>query len=150
MYNDYFELLGVEKSFDINQEQLHDNFLKLQQVFHPDKQVNKSSIEKIASIDYASTLNRAYQTLTNDQDRAEYLLSLQGINFGSENESLINLDVGMLEKVLELSENSNVEEISQMQIECIDKFRKYYDGKKFAEATQEIVKLKYLRKIYIP
>jgi len=148
MYNDYFELFGFEKSFDINEELLHENFIKLQQTFHPDKQVNKTQTEKNYALEYSSTLNKAYNILKDSKKRAEYLLYLQGIIVNSE-DTIISADTEMLEEMLELSENANHKQLEVMKESCIDNFRKLYQSNDFINAAKEITKLQYLDKIFI-
>ena len=47
MSSNYFELLGVQQDFDIDKDLLHKNYIKLQQLLHPDKSINKPNSEKI-------------------------------------------------------------------------------------------------------
>lgn len=149
MFSNYFELLGCEQIFDIDQDALHDNYIKLHQLFHPDKQVNKSPAEKIQAIEYASNLNTAYQILRNDKERAEYLLYLEGIFINREENNNIQPDPLMLNEIIELSEEPDIDQISDMQEECIEKFKIHYSNKELEEAAHAIIKLQYLRKIYI-
>lgn len=41
MTRNYFDLLGVSETFDVNQSKLTENFRQLQSVVHPDKFSNK-------------------------------------------------------------------------------------------------------------
>ena len=149
MFSNYFELLGCEQTFDIDQDILHKNYIKLQQLFHPDKQVNKLPAEKIKALEYSSNLNTAYQILCNDKERAEYLLFLEGVVINREENNNINPDPLMLNEIIELSENPDIDQISDMQKECIKNFKTHYYNKELEEAAQAIIKLQYLRKIYI-
>lgn len=149
MFNDYFELLGCEKSFDINEDLLYENYIKLQQVFHPDKQVNSSNIEKNQAIEYTTNLNKAYDVLKDEKKRAEYLLFLKGILVNQEEKNSFNPDPEMLEEILELTENADVFQLETMKNECIDNFRIHYRNNEFEQAAQAIIKLQYLEKIFI-
>ncbi|ORX86427.1 Co-chaperone Hsc20 [Anaeromyces robustus] len=75
---DYFNILGVEKSFDINLKDLKIKFLKLQQLVHPDNFSTKSDNEKKYSDIQSAYINKAYHTLINPLERSLYLLEING------------------------------------------------------------------------
>jgi len=69
MPRDYFELLGLEKSFDIDLAKLNANYFAAQQKAHPDKS---------GESDDAARLNEAYGTLKNKFRRLGYLVEISG------------------------------------------------------------------------
>lgn len=150
MYNDYFQLLGCEKAFDLNQDLLYENYIKLQRLFHPDKLVNKSNAEKIQAIEYTTHLNKAYEVLKDEKTRAMYLLSLQGIKVNQEADNTFNLDPETLEYILELTENIDMFQLEEMKNECIENFRIHYENGELKQAALAITKLQYLDKIFVP
>lgn len=143
----YFNLLGIEKDFDIDKEVLYKNFLELQKLYHPDKLINKPHIEKIASLSLASRINQAYETLNDDKKRAEYLLLLENIVINQEFGNNINPAPEMLIEILELSEDKDIEKIELLKEEAWGKFKYNYQIKNLKEAAQAIIKLQYLNKI---
>ena len=149
MFNpgNYFDLLGIKQGFNIDQETLYQNYLKLQRLFHPDKQINKSHSEKIIAIEYTANLNKAYETLKNDKTRAEYLLSLHNIIVNQEENNNVNPDPIMLSEILELSEDPNSQDIEKMKAECLESFKHNFDHQNLQTAAQAIIKLQYLSKI---
>jgi len=72
---DYFELLSIENKYDIGVEILNQQYLAMQIKYHPDQRIDKTNNLSI-SID----LNKAYTILKDDLKRAEYMLSLHGLN----------------------------------------------------------------------
>ena len=72
---DYFELLSIENKYDIDIEILNQQYLAMQIKYHPDQRIDKTNNLSI-SID----LNKAYTILKDDLKRAEYMLSLHGLN----------------------------------------------------------------------
>jgi molecular chaperone HscB len=75
----YFELFDLDAKFDIELKALETNFRKIQAEVHPDRFVTASSAEKLKSMQLATLINEAYQTLKNPAKRAKYILELQGI-----------------------------------------------------------------------
>jgi molecular chaperone HscB len=150
MYNgsNFFELLAIELKFQIDKEKLYQNYLKLQQLFHPDKSANKSNSERLLSVEYSVKLNEAYQTLNDDKKRAEYLLSLVGITINQEENNSISPDPHMLNEILEISEEPEKYNISNMQKNCLEDFETNYKIKDFTNAAKSIIKLQYLNKIF--
>ncbi len=154
--DNYFNILNLELNFDVNKEELYQNYIKLQQVFHPDKVINKPHAEKMQALEFTSTLNKAYQILSDDKLRAEYLLSLNNIHINREETNFI-ADSIMLNDMLELSEevmeaNSDElksirERISQQSAECWTDFKEHYAENEFELAAHAMVKLQYLNKI---
>jgi molecular chaperone HscB len=78
MKENYFELLQIDRGFSIDLEALESNYLRLQQIYHPDKAQNSTERSKFLNI--SSSLNFAYKTLVSDLARAEYLLFLEDLS----------------------------------------------------------------------
>ncbi|MGB7816970.1 MAG: Fe-S protein assembly co-chaperone HscB [Methylotenera sp.] len=80
MTQNYFELFGLEPTFNLDLAALENNYRKIQSESHPDRFVTASGAEKLQSMQTATLANEAYQTLKSPANRAKYLLELQGIN----------------------------------------------------------------------
>lgn len=93
----YFQLLQLPQSFDIDLSRLQANFRALQAEVHPDKYVNASPAEKLQSMQMATLVNDAYQTLKSPSARAVYLLSLQGIDVHAATAPALPADFLMLQ-----------------------------------------------------
>lgn len=85
---DYFTLFGLEPSFNLDMTTLVSRYQEQQRQFHPDRFVACPEAERLQAMQQAVTINQAYQTLKQPLSRAEYLLSLQGINITSEQHTL--------------------------------------------------------------
>jgi molecular chaperone HscB len=79
----YFDLFGIEKSFNINQEELKKLFFELSRKFHPDFYSDRSEEERIVARNNSAYLNAALKVLSDPLQRAEYLLSLTTGSFTS-------------------------------------------------------------------
>ena len=83
----YFELFGQDLRFDLDLKQLHSEQLRLQAIYHPDRFVTASEQEKRLSVQQASWINEAFETLSNPVKRARYMLELSGLELNDESET---------------------------------------------------------------
>ncbi len=82
---DFFQLLGLPQNFRLDNALLEQHYHALQEQVHPDKFSHLSEAERRVSMQWATRVNEAYQTLSNPAMRARYLLSLRGIDIQDEN-----------------------------------------------------------------
>jgi len=98
----YFQLYGLEPSFEVDNNLLRDKQQKLQSEYHPDRFVNSSDQDRRLSVQQASWVNEAYQTLVDPVKRARYLLTLNGLELNDETET--TSDMPFLMEQLDLRE----------------------------------------------
>ncbi|MBD1576681.1 MULTISPECIES: co-chaperone HscB [Vibrio] len=104
----HFELFGLSNQFDLDKNQLSDKFRDLQRQFHPDKFASASERDRLMSVQKATEINDAYQTLKHPLNRAEYILALQGVDIRGEQQTMS--DPAFLMEQMELRET--LEDIS--------------------------------------
>ncbi|TMM45983.1 co-chaperone HscB [Colwellia ponticola] len=80
----YFQLFGIEASFDVDIQQLSSSYQTLQKSVHPDKFVHASEQDQRIAVQKSAHINDAYQTLKNPLLRAEYILIERGIDMPNE------------------------------------------------------------------
>lgn len=88
----YFVLFDLPQQFAINLNTLEQHYRRIQSAFHPDRFVNASATEQRQAMQQATTANEAYQTLKNPSKRAQYLLSLNGIDAIAETNTAMPID----------------------------------------------------------
>ena len=98
----YFQLFGLNESYDIDVNALSAIYQSLQKQVHPDRFANASSQEQLLAVQKSTEINDAYQTLKNPILRAQYLLKLRGVDIPSEQASFS--DVEFLMHQMELRE----------------------------------------------
>ncbi len=75
----HFELFGFAPVFRIDSGRLESAYRDIQGQVHPDRFTNAGEAEKRLSMQWATRVNEAYQTLNSALSRACYLLQLHGI-----------------------------------------------------------------------
>jgi len=87
--DNYFSLLALSLSFDIDKEKLNSHYHEVQKSIHPDNYAHRSDTERRLSVQKAAQVNDALQTLKDPLKRSIYLLSLHGIDL-TENDNKID------------------------------------------------------------
>jgi molecular chaperone HscB len=153
----YFELLGVSQSFEVNLNDLEASYIILQQAAHPDRQVGKSDAERIAAIERSMAANDAYETLKKPLSRAEHLLALQGIIVNSDKETH-KPDHALLMETLEMREaledakqdgralEQHVADLKRAMQQCTEDMEEAFEARDYVHAAQRTIKLQYLGK----
>ncbi|WP_339722240.1 co-chaperone HscB [uncultured Paraglaciecola sp.] len=98
----YFELFNIPVSFDVDLSVLPQTYQQLQRLTHPDKFASGSEQQKLVAIQKNAQVNDAYSVLKSPLSRAEYLLSLRGIDLQHEQQTI--KDTGFLMQQMEWRE----------------------------------------------
>jgi len=80
----HFEVLELPARFDVDAGDLESRYKRLSRRLHPDRYARADARTRMFSIQHSTALNDAYRTLRDPTRRAEYLLSLSGIEINSE------------------------------------------------------------------
>lgn len=75
---DHFARLGLKRAFAIDGAALERAYFAAQRRFHPDRFAGRGAKEKTFSLQHATLINEAYETLREPLPRARYLLELEG------------------------------------------------------------------------
>ncbi|RXJ73137.1 co-chaperone HscB [Veronia nyctiphanis] len=98
----HFELFGLPCQFELDGSSLSSDFRELQRRFHPDRFVTASEQERLMAVQKAAQINDAYHTLNDPVRRAEYILSLNGVELKDEQQTM--QDPAFLMQQMELRE----------------------------------------------
>lgn len=98
----YFQLFGIDVSFDVDINHLSQSYQTLQKAVHPDRFAHASSQEQLLAVQKSAEINDAYQTLKLPLKRAEYILTLRGVNIPNEQKTFS--DTSFLMQQMELRE----------------------------------------------
>lgn len=86
----FFTLLGLPESCNVDEALLERNYRKAQGQWHPDRFAAAPPAERLAALQQASLLNDAHSTLKNPLRRAEYLLQLNGVDIHKNNQAMLD------------------------------------------------------------
>lgn len=99
---DFFTLFGLPTAYDIDGDELSRSYRELQHVAHPDRHSQATDQERRLSMQLASHINEAYQTLRDPVARARYLLELWGMDLNAHNAA--GTDMAFLSEQMTLRE----------------------------------------------
>ncbi len=138
----YFSLFDLSESVEINADDLHVRYIKLQQTTHPDRFVSATEEEKLKALQLSSQVNDAYQTLSRTVPRLRHLLEIQNVYI---DDAKTNQDMSFLMQQMQLREqleitqsdldHDQLEELindnEQQLAQALKNFDQYYQAKKF-------------------
>jgi len=132
----FFELFGLNPCFNLDAERLHAQQQHLLARCHPDRFVNASEREKRLSVQMASWVNQANETLRDPVKRAAYLLQVSGVEAGDESET--TSDSGFLMEQIELREEIEACRNRDDALDCCDQIAAKL-GRRASQLEQEFV-----------
>jgi molecular chaperone HscB len=77
---DYFALFGLPPRYRFDPEKLDAAYRALQRAVHPDRYAAAGDAERRVALQSSARVNEAYRALKDPVGRAQYLLSLRGID----------------------------------------------------------------------
>lgn len=157
---DYFQLFGLNARYRIDKAQLEHHYRTLQAQVHPDKFSHLSEAERRVSMQWATRVNEAYQTLNKPVQRARYLLSLQGVDTQEETNTAMPADFLMqqmewreaIEEAQQAQDEDALTELeNRLQREIRELERqlavKIDDEQQYTAAAEVVRKLRFLEKL---
>ncbi len=117
---DFFQLLSLPARFQMDSALLDQHYRALQAQVHPDKYAHLSDAEKRLSMQWATRVNEAYQTLRSPLSRGRYLLMLRGVDTQEETNTAMPVDFLMeqmewREAVEEAARQSDVDALDALE-----------------------------------
>lgn len=156
----YFALLAVPQSYEVNQSDLTRRYRELQQSAHPDRFAGASERERLHAVQYSSQINEAYETLVSPTRRAAYLLKLAGVDSDMssttfQDPEFLMQQMQLREELSELQDASDPESALDRFYQDLDGaanqqksiFSKAYAQQQFDEALASYAKLQFLEKL---
>lgn len=151
---DYFQILGLEKKYDIEGESLDGKYKDWQKKLHPDLVHTKSQKEREYAAEQSARVTDAYRTLTNPLLRAKYIMQLQGVELDEEERIT---DPELLAEIMELreavDEAAETQALHQIQAQIHGKlehwsksFADAFNNRKYDEALAFIRRMTYYKR----
>jgi len=116
---DYFTLLEMPRSFDLDGEALRRKFLALNRHAHPDYHGEESPEVQALSLRVSAAVNDAYRTLADPASRGAYLLELLGGHSAVEDKSVpegfLETTMMMQEEIADVKAAGNGEQLDRLR-----------------------------------
>jgi len=155
----HFELFGLPARYRIDAGALERAYRDLQGAVHPDRFAGAGDTEKRLALQASARVNEAYRALRDPVSRAEYLLSLRGVDATSETDT--RLPVAFLARQLErreAAEEARGERDARALAKLIDEIRgdaadlaveveRALDGDDAEAARMRVRELRFLAKV---
>ena len=156
----HFQLFGLPPRYRVDPDALDAAYRNLQSEVHPDRFAAASDADKRLALQASARVNEAYRALKDPVQRAQYLLSLSGVDAVGETDTQLPFD--FLERQLERREeasealaNEDVRTLSSLRRavradarEIEDHLARELDGGgDYAEARPHVRELTFLAKL---
>jgi molecular chaperone HscB len=152
----YFDIFGLPIQFQLDGSLLASQYRELQRRFHPDNYATASERDRLMAVQKAAQINDAYQILKTPLARAEYILSLNGIEIHGEKQTLQD-PVFLMEQMElreELEEVRDEEalldfeaKVSKMSRQQMSELEQELDSSLWELAADRVRKLKFIEKL---
>ncbi len=157
----YFELFGLPESFEVDTAIMADRYRAMQTELHPDRYASSSEQERRLSVQGASWINEAYETLKDPLSRARYLLQLKGIDIDADKD--MSSDPDFLMQQIELREQLEQIESEADPLSALDRvaadirswnhdlrsqFAAAFEQKDLATARQTVLKMQFFNRLF--
>jgi molecular chaperone HscB len=157
--SDYFNILGVERTFVQSPDELKTKYKSLMTKFHPDRHTTSSDEIKIQQALLATNVTRAYSVIEDPLTRALHLLELHGHTIGGESDqSSVAMSNAFLMEIMEAREEVehastdaqlkpllNACQLRQSQL-CLE-LEKSFNDHSVDDAKLQTAQLQYWRRI---
>ncbi|KAL5545668.1 hypothetical protein UlMin_005355 [Ulmus minor] len=152
---DYFQIFGLEKRYDIEENNLEGKYKNWQKKLHPDLVHSKSEKEREYAADQSARVIDAYRTLSKPLSRAIYILRLEGVDVDDE-ETISESE--LLEEILEIrqavEEAADSQALNQIRSQMEENLKQWsnsfanaFRDQNFGEAVKCIRRMKYYGRV---
>jgi len=145
----YFTLLSLTQTFDIDLSALEVAYFAAQRQYHPDRFIGKPAEERAKAAGISANVNDAYHTLKDPLKRAVHLLMLQGITVLDE-ANTAKPDKALLMEIMELQEaiaEGQRPDIAALVEETLSTLRISFGNNDLGAAKTSTIRLSYLKKL---
>ncbi|MDW6016269.1 co-chaperone HscB [Vibrio plantisponsor] len=156
----YFELFGLPTQFQLDGSLLSSQFRELQKRFHPDNFATASERDRLMSVQKTAEINDANQMLKSPISRAEYLLSLNGVELRGEQQTLqdpmfLMEQMELREELEAITDNSDAEsalfdfdsKVEKMYKQHLIQVEQELNSEQWNSAADTVRKLKFIAKL---
>jgi molecular chaperone HscB len=156
---DYFSLLGLNRVFNLDANQLEQAWKRVALAVHPDRFATATPVERRVAMQWSARANEAYRILRHPLSRARYLCELGGFNLQTETNTAMSADFllrqmqwhELLEQINEskdeLAKSALESELKEALETLIAECGSLLDAGAFADAGSKVREWMFLEKI---
>lgn len=148
---DYFSLLSLPRSFEVDAAALEQSYFALQREYHPDRFAKASAEERAIATQMSVRVNDAYQTLKSPLARAQYLLQLAGWLETKPDQATLVESMEMQEQLAEATHEAAMMALAKSagtaQEKCLAGLSSAFAAPDYARAAQLALRLSYVSKL---
>jgi molecular chaperone HscB len=145
---DYFELFGLNPVFDIDPILLNAAQQRLQASHHPDRHVGSNEQDKRLSVQIASRVNQAYETLRDPVKRSRYLLEINGATLPDDSATTADTEEACRQGEDALARSEAIEtRLEQRAAGLAREFVERFEAGRFDEAIESSRKMQFVQRI---
>ncbi len=153
--NNYFSILDIEESVDIEPEVLNQAYFSQQRKYHPDKVASPD--QRSVYLQHSADINTAYHTLKDTASRLYYLSSKHGYDILADASS-VKTPAALLMESMEWQESlescHNSETLKKLTEQCLadiarttEQAKMYMRAKDWKQAVEPLLRLRYLNRM---
>ncbi|XP_039143634.1 uncharacterized protein LOC120280755 [Dioscorea cayenensis subsp. rotundata] len=148
---DYFQIFGLQRTYEIKDNNLEGKYKDWQKKLHPDLVHSKSEKERAFAAEQSARVIDAYRTISKPLSRALYMLQLEGLHVDEE-KTLTDPDVlsEMMEIREAVEEAGDSDTLKQIQSQIQTKhnnwsnaFREALEKRDFEDAITSVQRMRY-------
>ena len=156
----HFALFGLEPVFGLDENRLEARYREIQVQIHPDRFAQAGETERRLSMQWATQVNEAFQTLRQPLARARYLLQLQGVDTQEESNTamppaFLMQQMEWREDIIDARRTGDIDALEQLQARLKKETRSLLatlaediDARRdLPAAAQQVRMLKFLEKL---
>jgi molecular chaperone HscB len=156
----FFDLFELPVSFQLDTELLVERYRQIQKKVHPDHHANASANERLLSVQTASEVNDAYETLKKPLTRAEYMVAEHGFDVRHEQHTIrdgmfLMQQMELREELEDIGNSSDVEaafdsfysDVKKLIDEYTNSFVTEFEQSSFESAADAVRKLRFIYKL---
>ncbi|HPT49623.1 MAG TPA: Fe-S protein assembly co-chaperone HscB [Accumulibacter sp.] len=159
---DHFALFDLPRVFRLDAAVLDQRYRDLQSRVHPDRHASAGEVDRRLSLQWATRVNEAAQTLKKPLARAKYLLHLAAHDLGDENNARMPVEflveqMEWREAVADARAAGDDEELEHLRHRLLDEIRERYDElagllddrRDFEQAADRVRRLMFIEKLLV-
>jgi molecular chaperone HscB len=122
----YFQIFGLPEKFQVDPELLRNRYLELQKEVHPDNFASSTDHEQRLSVQWATLINTANETLKAPLSRAVYMLELRGVDIAHNPvlpPEFLMEQIELREELEDIEDDASLEKLDEFRLRLMNEMK---------------------------